>query len=68
MCGLPRNSRRARRPWQRRTGCKPCWTLAGSGPEGAGLSGDFAEALYRDIVTYCVGEEKKEWEGKLGGA
>ena len=28
----------------------------------AGLDGDVVRALYRDIVTYCVGEEKKHWE------
>jgi isochorismate pyruvate lyase len=30
--------------------------------EAAGLDGDVVRALYRDIVTYCVGEEKKHWE------
>jgi isochorismate pyruvate lyase len=30
--------------------------------EEAGLDGDVVRALYRDIVTYCVGEEKKQWE------
>ena len=30
--------------------------------ESAGLDGEMIRALYRDIVTYCVGEEKKEWE------
>ena len=28
----------------------------------AGLDGDVVRALYRDIVSYCVGEEKKHWE------
>ncbi len=28
----------------------------------AGLDGDVVRGLYRDIVTYCVGEEKKHWE------
>ena len=28
----------------------------------AGLDGEVVRALYRDIVTYCVGEEKKHWE------
>src|ERR1700690_429294 len=28
----------------------------------AGLDGDVVRNLYRDIVTYCVGEEKKHWE------
>ena len=28
----------------------------------AGLDGDVVRALYRDIVTYCVGEEKRHWE------
>ena len=28
----------------------------------AGLDGDIVRGLYRDIVTYCVGEEKKQWE------
>jgi isochorismate pyruvate lyase len=30
--------------------------------EAAGLDGDVVRGLYRDIVTYCVGEEKKHWE------
>ena len=30
--------------------------------EEAGLDGDVVRGLYRDIVTYCVGEEKKHWE------
>jgi hypothetical protein len=29
--------------------------------EAAGLSGDVIEGLYRDLVTYCVGEEHKQW-------
>ena len=32
------------------------WALA------AGLDADVVRGLYRDIVTYCVGEEKKHWE------
>jgi isochorismate pyruvate lyase len=28
----------------------------------AGLDGDVVRGLYRDIVSYCVGEEKKHWE------
>src|SRR5271166_6101884 len=28
----------------------------------AGLDGEVVRALYRDIVTYCVREEKKHWE------
>ena len=28
----------------------------------AGLDGDTIRGLYRDIVAYCVGEEKKHWE------
>lgn len=28
----------------------------------AGLDGEVVRALYRDIVAYCVGEEKKHWE------
>ncbi len=32
------------------------WAIA------AGLDGDVIRGLYRDIVTYCVGEEKKHWE------
>lgn len=30
--------------------------------EAAGLSGDVIEALYRDLVTYCVAEEHKQWQ------
>lgn len=30
--------------------------------EGAGLDGATVEALYRDIVAYCISEEKKTWE------
>lgn len=30
--------------------------------EEAGLDGDVVHALYRDIVSYCVGEEMKQWE------
>ena len=29
--------------------------------EAAGLSGEVIEALYRDLVTYCVSEEHKQW-------
>lgn len=28
----------------------------------AGLDGEVVRDLYRAIVTYCVGEEKKHWE------
>jgi isochorismate pyruvate lyase len=28
----------------------------------AGLDGDIVRNLYRGIVSYCVGEEKKQWE------
>jgi len=28
----------------------------------AGLDGDVVRGLYHDIVTYCVGEERKHWE------
>ena len=34
--------------------------------EQAGLAGDVIRALYRDIVSYCVGEEKKQWEQSQG--
>jgi isochorismate pyruvate lyase len=30
--------------------------------EAAGLSGEVIEALYRDVVAYCVGEEHKQWQ------
>ena len=30
--------------------------------EDAGLSGPVIEALYRDLVAYCISEEKKHWE------
>lgn len=30
--------------------------------EGRGLSGDVIEGIYRDLVTYCVSEEHKQWE------
>jgi len=30
--------------------------------EAAGLSGDVIEGLYRELVTYCVSEEHKQWE------
>ena len=30
--------------------------------EEAGLDGAVIRSLYRDIVSYCVGEEKKQWE------
>ena len=30
--------------------------------EQAGLDGEIIRGLYRDIVSYCVGEEKKHWE------
>jgi isochorismate pyruvate lyase len=30
--------------------------------ERAGLDGGVVEALYRDIVAYCISEEKKHWD------
>lgn len=30
--------------------------------EAAGLNGDVVEKLYRDLVTYCVGEEHVRWK------
>jgi isochorismate pyruvate lyase len=33
----------------------------------ADLDGDVVRALYRDIVAYCIGEEKKEWERLQNG-
>lgn len=30
--------------------------------EAVGLSGEVIEGLYRELVTYCVGEEHKQWE------
>ena len=33
----------------------------------AGLDGDVVRGLYRDIVTYCVREEKKHWEKSKTG-
>jgi len=30
--------------------------------EDAGLSGPVIEGLYRDLVGYCISEEKKHWE------
>ncbi len=30
--------------------------------EEAGLNGDVIEGIYRQLVTYCVSEEHKEWE------
>ncbi len=30
--------------------------------EQAGLDGATIEALYRDIVAYCISEEKKHWD------
>ncbi len=30
--------------------------------EQAGLSGPVIEALYRDLVAYCIAEEKTHWE------
>jgi isochorismate pyruvate lyase len=35
--------------------------------EAAGLSGDVIEGLYRDLVTYCVSEEHKQWESSHAG-
>jgi len=34
--------------------------------EAAGLDGEVVRGLYRDIVTYCVSEEKKYWESSQG--
>jgi isochorismate pyruvate lyase len=34
--------------------------------EQAGLDGDVVRGLYRDIVAYCVGEERKHWERLQG--
>lgn len=36
--------------------------------ESKGLSGDVVESLYRDLVTYCVSEEHKQWEADHAGA
>ncbi|HVW08548.1 MAG TPA: chorismate mutase [Bryobacteraceae bacterium] len=36
--------------------------------EAKGLSGDVVESLYRDLVTYCVSEEHKQWEANRAGA
>ena len=30
--------------------------------EQAGLDGGVVETLYRDLVAYCISEEKKQWE------
>ena len=30
--------------------------------EQAGLNGPAIEALYRDLVAYCISEEKRHWE------
>ena len=30
--------------------------------ERAGLDGATIEAIYRDIVAYCISEEKKHWD------
>lgn len=30
--------------------------------EQAGLDGRVVEALYRDLVAYCISEEKKHWD------
>jgi isochorismate pyruvate lyase len=30
--------------------------------EQAGLDGAAIESLYRDLVAYCISEEKKHWE------
>ena len=35
--------------------------------EAAGLGGDVIEALYRDLVAYCVSEEHKQWEANHAG-
>src|SRR5580698_10015598 len=36
--------------------------------EAAGLSGEVIEGLYRDLVTYCVSEEHKQWEANFNAA
>jgi isochorismate pyruvate lyase len=30
--------------------------------EQSGLNGQLIEELYRDLVAYCISEEKKQWE------
>jgi isochorismate pyruvate lyase len=30
--------------------------------EQAGLNGEVIEALYRDLVAYCISQEKEHWE------
>jgi isochorismate pyruvate lyase len=30
--------------------------------EAAGLDGVVVEGLYRDLVSYCISEEKKHWD------
>ncbi len=32
----------------------------------AGLDGAVVESLYRDLVAYCISEEKKQWEAISG--
>jgi isochorismate pyruvate lyase len=34
--------------------------------EEKGLDGSSIEALYRDLVAYCIAEEKKYWEALSG--
>jgi isochorismate pyruvate lyase len=34
--------------------------------EDAGLDGPAMESLYRDLVAYCISEEKKHWEQLSG--
>jgi isochorismate pyruvate lyase len=34
--------------------------------EEKGLDGGSIEALYRDLVAYCIAEEKKHWEALSG--
>ena len=30
--------------------------------KAAGLNGEVVEGIYRDLVSYCVSEEHKQWE------
>lgn len=34
--------------------------------EAAGLSGDVIQTLYRELVSYCVSEEHKQWLANRG--
>jgi isochorismate pyruvate lyase len=36
--------------------------------EAKGLNGEIVEALYRDLVAYCVSEEHKQWEADHASA